>query len=70
MLHVVAAMAEFERDLIRERIKAGLRNARAKARYWAGHGSQQMRAQLRGYAPTGVRGGLRNRERSHAKLQL
>ena len=30
MFHVVAAMAEFERELIRERVRAGLANARAK----------------------------------------
>ena len=30
MFHVVAAMAEFERELIRERVKAGLAHARAK----------------------------------------
>ena len=30
MFHVVAVMAEFERELIRERVTAGLRNARAK----------------------------------------
>ena len=32
MFGVVAAMAEFERDLIRERVKAGIANARAKGR--------------------------------------
>src|SRR3977135_2896451 len=30
MFHVISAMAEFERSLIQERVKAGLRNARAK----------------------------------------
>jgi len=30
MFHVIGAMAEFERSLIQERVKAGLRNARAK----------------------------------------
>jgi DNA invertase Pin-like site-specific DNA recombinase len=30
MFHIVAAMAEFERELIRERVKAGISNARAK----------------------------------------
>ena len=30
MFHVVAAFAEFERELIRERLTAGLRNMRAK----------------------------------------
>jgi DNA invertase Pin-like site-specific DNA recombinase len=29
---VIAAMAQFERSLIQERVKAGLRNARAKGR--------------------------------------
>lgn len=32
LFHVVAAIAEFERDLIRERTQAGLRAARAKGR--------------------------------------
>jgi DNA invertase Pin-like site-specific DNA recombinase len=30
MFHVIGAMAQFERALIQERVKAGLRNARAK----------------------------------------
>jgi DNA invertase Pin-like site-specific DNA recombinase len=32
MFHVIAAMAEFERALIQERVRAGLRNARAKGK--------------------------------------
>lgn len=32
MFHIIAAMAEFERELIRERVKAGLANARAKGK--------------------------------------
>jgi DNA invertase Pin-like site-specific DNA recombinase len=32
MFHVISAMAEFERSLIVERVKAGLRNAKAKGR--------------------------------------
>src|SRR5262249_39080292 len=32
MFQVIAAMSEFERELIRERVRAGLRNARAKGR--------------------------------------
>jgi DNA invertase Pin-like site-specific DNA recombinase len=30
--HVIGAMAEFERELIRERVKAGLAHARSKGR--------------------------------------
>jgi len=30
MFQIIGAMAEFERSLIQERVKAGLRNARAK----------------------------------------
>ena len=30
MFHVIGAMAEFERELIRERVKAGLAHARSK----------------------------------------
>ena len=32
MFAVIGAMAEFERSLIQERVKAGLRNARAKGK--------------------------------------
>ena len=32
MFHVIGAMAEFERALIQERVRAGLRNARAKGK--------------------------------------
>jgi hypothetical protein len=32
MFQIVGAMAEFERPLIQERVRAGLRNARAKGR--------------------------------------
>ncbi len=32
MFQIVGAMAEFERSLIQERVKAGLRNARAKGK--------------------------------------
>src|ERR1035438_334802 len=32
MFHVIGAMAEFERELIRERVKAGLAHARSKGR--------------------------------------
>ena len=32
MFHIIGAMAEFERELIRERVKAGLENARRKGR--------------------------------------
>jgi len=31
MLHILAAVAEFERELIRERVSAGMRNAKSKA---------------------------------------
>jgi DNA invertase Pin-like site-specific DNA recombinase len=33
MFNVIAAMAEFERDLIRERVKSGLKNAAAKGHF-------------------------------------
>jgi DNA invertase Pin-like site-specific DNA recombinase len=32
MFHIIAAMAEFERELIRERVKAGLENAKKKGK--------------------------------------
>lgn len=30
MFNIIGAMAEFERELIRERVRAGMKNARAK----------------------------------------
>jgi DNA invertase Pin-like site-specific DNA recombinase len=33
MVQIIGAMAEFERSLIQERVKAGLRNARAKGKH-------------------------------------
>ena len=33
MFQIIGAMAEFERELIRERVKAGLRNAQAKGKH-------------------------------------
>lgn len=33
VFHLIAALAEFERDLIRERTQAGLAAARARGRY-------------------------------------
>ena len=32
MFHIIGAMAEFERELIRERVKAGISNAKAKGK--------------------------------------
>jgi DNA invertase Pin-like site-specific DNA recombinase len=32
MFQIIGAMAEFEKSLIQERVRAGLRNARAKGR--------------------------------------
>jgi len=32
MFHIIASMAEFERELIKERVKAGIANARAKGK--------------------------------------
>ena len=32
MFHIIGAMAEFERELIRERVKAGLENAKRKGK--------------------------------------
>ena len=40
LFHVFAAMAEFERDIIRERTVAGLTAARARGRKGAGHCSR------------------------------
>ncbi len=32
MFHIIGAMAEFERELIKERVKAGIENARRKGK--------------------------------------
>ncbi len=32
MFHIICAMAEFERELIREKVKAGIANARRKGK--------------------------------------
>jgi DNA invertase Pin-like site-specific DNA recombinase len=32
MFHIVGAFAEFEREIIRERVKAGLQNARRRGK--------------------------------------
>lgn len=37
MFHIIGAMVEFERELIRERVKAGLENAKRKVRDSAGN---------------------------------
>jgi DNA invertase Pin-like site-specific DNA recombinase len=57
MFHVVAAMAEFERELIRERVRAGLANARAKGKRLGrrrvavdAHSVARLRAQGRSWA--------------------
>ena len=56
MFQIVGGMAEFERSLIQERVKAGLRNARAKGKKF---GRPAPRLTLTGwlsYAGTGFRG--------------
>jgi len=40
MFQIIGAMAEFERSLIQERVKAGLRNARAKGKKFGRPGAQ------------------------------
>jgi resolvase-like protein len=42
MFQIIGATAEFERALIQERVKAGLRNARAKENVLAVHGALWM----------------------------
>jgi len=37
---IFASIAEFERELIRDRVRSGIAQARAKAAAWAGHGAQ------------------------------
>lgn len=37
MFQVIGAMAELERSLIQERVRAGLRNAKLKGRRWGVH---------------------------------
>ena len=40
MFQIIGAMAEFERSLIQERVRAGLRNARPRGRSSEGHASR------------------------------
>jgi hypothetical protein len=37
MFQIIGAMAEFERSLIQERVRAGLRNAKLRERRWEDH---------------------------------
>ena len=60
MFHVVAAMAEFERELIRERVRSGLANARAKGKRLGrrrvpvdAHAVGTLRSQGRSWAEVG-----------------
>jgi DNA invertase Pin-like site-specific DNA recombinase len=46
MFQIIGAMAEFERALIQERVKAGLRNARAKGSNLDGRESMSTRLRL------------------------
>ena len=47
---VLGAVAELERSLIVERVRAGLRNARAKGNVWVGHGLRFSRRRFRSCA--------------------
>lgn len=60
-LPVLASIAEFERDLIRERVIAGIRRARAQGRrlgrpriHQGGHGPGQGHARPRAFPPSGT----------------
>jgi len=57
MFQIIGAMAEFERSLIQERVRAGLRNARARARDWDGLVRLWMPRRLPACALPGLRGG-------------
>ena len=56
MFQIIGAMAEFERALIQERVKAGLRNARAKVNIWGGRGLLWTVRELLLCAPTALLG--------------
>src|ERR1700756_3331818 len=47
MFQIIGAMAEFERALIQERVKAGMRNARAKGRRIGRPPQTQLSSELR-----------------------
>jgi DNA invertase Pin-like site-specific DNA recombinase len=51
MFQIIGAMAEFERSLIQERVRAGLRNARAKGKKFG-----RPRAQVDAGAVAALRG--------------
>jgi DNA invertase Pin-like site-specific DNA recombinase len=50
VFHMFGALAEFERNLVRERTQAGLNAARARAQGWASKGSGAGQAAARGQA--------------------
>jgi DNA invertase Pin-like site-specific DNA recombinase len=57
MFQIIGAMAEFERALIQERVKAGMRNARAKGRRIGRPPQTPLSSELRGsIADTYARG--------------
>src|ERR1039457_7254514 len=56
MFQIIGAMAEFERSLIQERVKAGLRNARAKGKKSEGPAHMWMLCVWPRCALTGSRG--------------
>jgi DNA invertase Pin-like site-specific DNA recombinase len=47
MFQIIGAMAEFERALIQERVRAGMRNARAKGRRIGRPPQTQLSSELR-----------------------
>ena len=51
---VLGAVAELERSLIAERVRAGLRNARPRASAWAGPAKQVNAAQIAALRAQGV----------------
>jgi len=62
LFHIVGAVAEFERDLIRERVRAGLAQARRE-------GKQLGRPPLRGFAARDVKQIRLARHREHASIR-
>ena len=41
---VMAALAEFERDLLRERVRSGIAAAKARGKVWGQHPGQRVKA--------------------------
>jgi DNA invertase Pin-like site-specific DNA recombinase len=61
LLHIMAAFAELEREMIRERVVAGVKAARANGSGWGGRRAYSGATRLYGCAAKARRGGRSRR---------